>query len=190
MPKGRRLAVWIAVAVVAVAAAAAVLFVLFPSGSDTAVDAALAEVRSREEATDAAVLAERPWGDGTLVLVGFGSRADRKLALVFAVERSRGYRAASYTAERADTSDVKVGSLLLATSEGGSGQPAWSAAYGELADERIVKVEIRWRDEQKTSAERQGGAYLVVREAQVEASEARYLDKDGTEIAAVPVPDA
>lgn len=190
MSRARRLAIWTAVVVIALVAVGAVLFVLFPAGQDTAVDAALAEVRSREGARDAAVLAERAWGEGTLVLVGSGGRTDRRLALVFAIERSRGYRAASYTSERADTSDVKVGSLLLATSAGGSGQPAWSAAYGELADDRITRTEIVWRDDGKTSADREGLAYLVVREGEVEAATARYLDEDGTEIAAVPVPDA
>lgn len=185
--RGRRALLWVGVAAIAVIAAVAVFFVLQPSGEDTAAAAALAEVSDREDGGSPAVLVEREWGEGTLVLVGFGSAADRQLALVFTIDRGRGYRAASYTAERADPKDVVVGSLLVSNSQGGNGQPAWSAAYGELSDDRIVKVEVSWQEGEPATGEREGGAYLVVREGATDAVAARFFDKDGTEVATVPV---
>jgi hypothetical protein len=169
------------------ALAAVLLFIVAPSGGATADRAALDHVGGRADRGSAKVLARQDHGDGELVLVGYDRRGVRRLGLAFAAKQLRGWRVQSYTEEPVEPDDVVVGSLLVATSRGGSGQPAWSAAVGELLDRRIDRVQIKWANGDKSIAARTGDAYLVVERGTTRAVEARFLDKDGTEIANVPV---
>lgn len=175
-----------AVTVVAVAALI-FLFLIAPSGGSSASDAAIDHVRTRADRGTVQVLARRDHGDGELVLVGYDRQGVRRLGLAFTSKQLRGWRIQSYTEEPVEPDDVVVGSLLVASSPGGAGQPAWSAAVGELLDRRIDRVQITWANGTKTVGERTGNAYLVVEGARTRAVEARYLDEDGTEIAKVPV---
>jgi hypothetical protein len=177
----------IGVAVLLLGAAAAAVMLLVPTGSDSASAAALSHVEEQADRGSAEVLAQRRWGEGSLVLVGYDRRGERRLGLGFASEGFRGWRIASYTEEPVEPDDVVVGSLLVATSPGTDDYPAWSAAWGELIDKRIDHIEIKWDDDEATQADRVGDAYLVVEEGEGNAIEARYLDGDGTEIAKVPV---
>lgn len=172
---------------VLVALACVFLFIIAPSGGNSATDAALDHVTGRADRGTAEVLARRDHGEGELVLVGYDRRGVRQLGIAFASKQLRGWRVGSYTEEPVEPDDVVVGSLLVASSAGGSGQPAWSAAVGELLDRRIERVQITWANGTKTVGARTGDAYLVVEGARTRAVQARYLDKDGTEIAKVPV---
>ena len=180
---------WIVVAVVVVliAAAGVFLFVVAPAGSSTAGDAAIAHVKENADPGTAKVLAQQQWGDGSLVLVGYDRRGARRLGLSFADEGIRGWRIASYTEKQVEPDDVVVGSLLVAHSGGGKGQPAWSAAVGELVDTRIDRIQVKWSTGQPGLAPATGKAYLVVSRGSANANEVVYLAKDGTEIARVPV---
>lgn len=163
------------------------LFVVFPSGATSADAVVLDRVSKSADPGTAKVLLKRDWGSGQLVLLGYNRRADRRLGLAFVTHGPRGWRLGSYTEETVDKSDVVVGSLLLASSEGGAGQPAWSAAVGELADTRIQQVEVTWSNGDKTIGTRVGSAYLVTEKGTTSAKSARYIAKDGTEIATVPI---
>lgn len=174
------------VAVLTIVAAAA-LFVVIPPGEGSPQAAALEHVADRGDRDSAKVLTQQDWGKGQLVLVGYENRGAKRLGLAFADEQTRGWRVSSYTEETVEPDDVVVGSLLIASSEGGSGQPAWSAAVGELLDKRIDRVEIRWASGESSFGPRVGDAYLVVEKGTTTALEARYLAKDGTEVAKVPV---
>jgi hypothetical protein len=172
---------------VLVAAAVVFLFVIAPAGSDTAQAATLDYVSDRADDGTAKVLTQQDWGDGQLVLVAYDRRGVRRLGLTFAAEQMRGWRVRSYTEESVEPDDVVVGSLLIASSEGGDGQPAWSAAVGELTDSRIDRVEIQWGNGDKSLGPRVDAAYLVVQRGSTTAKQARYLTEGGAEIAAVPI---
>lgn len=179
---------WVlALALGVVGAAAVLMFVVFPSGSDSASAAMLAHVEDRADDGSARVLVEQEWGDGQLVLARYETGGTTQIGLGFAAESTRGWRITSYTEQPADPDDVAVGSLLVAQSPGGSGQPPWSAAVGELSDGRIDRVEVIWSDGQTTSGSRSNDAYLVVTEGDADPQTTRYLTADDTEIAKVPV---
>jgi hypothetical protein len=170
-----------------VALALVFLFIVAPSGGPSATDAALDHVGGRADGGTAKVLARRDHGEGELVLLGYDRQGVRRLGLAFTSKQLRGWRVQSYTEEPVEPDDVVVGSLLVASSSGGSGQPAWSAAVGEILDKRIDRVQITWANGTRSIGARTGDAYLVVEQAKTRAVEARYLDEDGNEIAKVPV---
>lgn len=167
--------------------AAVLLLVVFPGGAGTATDALIEHVADEADPGSAEVLASQDWGDGHLVLVAFNRSGERVLGLGFVSRDLRGWRVSAYTQEAVEPDDVVVGSLLVASSEGGSGQPPWSAAVGELLDGRVDRVEIAWESGQSTIGPRVGNAYLVTHEGETTATEALYLSEEGTEIARVPV---
>jgi hypothetical protein len=183
----RRAVVGAAVALAIVAAAVLYLFVVSPAGAGSAQEAVTKRIGDRADRNSTRVLVKRDWGDGQLVLAGFSRRAERRLALAFAIERGRGWHVVAYTERTAMVSDVVVGSLLVASSSGGSGQPAWSAAVGELNDPRVKTVEVSWMSDGTSSAERTNDSYLVVHRGRVSPRAARYLDGERTEIASVPI---
>jgi hypothetical protein len=172
---------------VLVAVAAVLLIVVFPAGASTAVTAAAEKVQATADAGTVRVLITRKWGGGELVLLRFDRRGERMLRLAFASKGLRGWRAAGATEKRADLSDVAVGSLLVAKSAGGKGQPPWSVAAGELGDKRIERIEVKWSSGPATTGNRENDAYLVVQRGSVGVTSVRYGTKDGTEIATVPV---
>jgi hypothetical protein len=179
---------WIFLVAAAVAAAAVVLlFVVFPAGAGTPEVAMLDQVEEKADSGTAKVLIEEPWGDGELVVARYEADGERRLAIAFVIEKGRGWRVTSYTEQHAETDDVAVGSLLVAQSPGGSGQPEWSAVVGELSDSRIERVEVKWKNGDKEAKNRRNDSYLVVREGSTEPETARFLTEDGTEIAQVPV---
>jgi hypothetical protein len=174
------------VAVIGLAAVA--LLVVAPAGAGSAEAAAIAHVEDRGDSGTSKLLTQRDWGDGQLVLVSYEKSGVKRLGLAFAAERFRGWRVDAYTEETVEPDDVRVGSLLIASSEGGSGQPPWSAAVGELIDDRIDRVEVTWAGQSEPAfAPIVNDAYLVVQRGTTEAVEARYLSEDGAEIAKVPV---
>ena len=183
----RRLVLGIITALILVAGAAAALFIVFPAGADTAEGAVLDHIDERADANSARVLADREWGEGRLVLAGYARSGERRLGVAFATEGRRGWHVGAYTDRLVQPTDVVIGSLVVARSEGGKGQPAWSAAAGELGDPRIEKVEIRWASGDTSSADRTNDAYLVVQRGSTTALDARYVTDDGTEIAKVPI---
>lgn len=172
------------------AIAIVVLTVVAPSGAGSASDAALAHVSGRGDAGTGQVLTQQDWGDGQLVLVSYERQGAKRLGLAFASKQLRGWRVGAYTEESVEPDDVVVGSLLIASSDGGGGQPAWSAAVGELIDSRIDRVEIKWATGETTMAPRVNDSFLVVEEGTTNALEARFLADDGSEIAKVPVGSA
>jgi len=174
-----------ALAIIALALLA--LFVFFPAGDATADAVVLHRVAKTADAGTATILLKQDWGKGQLVVVGYNRQAERKLGLAFVAHGTRGWRLGSYTEETTDKTDVVVGSLLVASSEGGAGQPAWAAAVGELSDTRIARVEVTWSNGQSSVGTRVNNAYLVTEPGTTAARSARYLAKDGTEIAKVPI---
>jgi hypothetical protein len=170
-----------------VAIALVFLFIIAPSGGSSSSSAALGHVTGKADHGTARVLAQTDHGRGELVLVGYDRRGVRRLGLAFTSKQLRGWRVVSYTEEPVEPDDVVVGSLLVASSAGGAGQPAWSAAVGELLDKRVDRVQIKWANGDSTIGGRTGNAYLVIDDGQTRAVEARYLDKNGAEIAKVPV---
>jgi hypothetical protein len=164
----------------------AAVMVVTDGGAPSAEAAVLDRVRANAEGTGK-ILATQPWGEGKLVLAGYQRGQERRLAIAFADRRGNGWMVAVYTEETVKLTDVGVGSLLVASFEGGKGQPPWSVAAGELADQRIARVEVKWASGQTSTAVRRGNAYLAVQEGTTTPLEARYLAKDGTEIAPVPV---
>src|SRR5687768_10930262 len=103
-------------------------YVVFPVGSQSPSEAVLEEIREKADGGSARVLIEEPWGDGELVLAHYESGEEGHLGLGFAIRRGRGWKVTAYTEQAAEPDDVTVGSLLVATSGGGRGQPAWAAA--------------------------------------------------------------
>ncbi|MEX0873814.1 MAG: hypothetical protein WD646_12110 [Actinomycetota bacterium] len=182
--KGFRIALG---AALLVAIALVLLFVVFPSGSSSVDAAMLDRVSERADESSAKVLAQQDWGDGRLVVAGYDRRGERRLAIAFVQDALRGWRVRGYTEELVELHDVVVGSLVIATSEGGSSQPAWSVAVGELEDPRIQRIEVRWASGDTSTASRSGDAYLSAEEGETEATVIRYLAEDGTEIARVPI---
>jgi hypothetical protein len=184
----RRAVVLVAGAVIIVLALVA-LFVWFPAGTSSSDAAVLDRIDNMTPGAGATatVLAKKDWGKGQLVLVGYTRHADRKLGLAFVTHGPRGWRLGSYTEETAAKTDIVIGSLLVASSEGGSGQPAWSAAVGELTDTRIARVEVTWSNGQTSVGTTVDKAYLVTETGTTTAKSARYISKDGTEIAKVPI---
>jgi hypothetical protein len=147
----------------------------------------LDRVSERADDDSAKVLAQQDWGGGRLVLAGYDRRGERRLAIAFVQDALRGWRVRAYTEEVVELHDVVVGSLIVASSEGGSGQPAWSVAVGELEDPRIRRVEVKWTSGETSTGERSGDAYIVTQADETEATVVRYLAEDGTEVARVPV---
>ena len=182
LPRAARLGISLFVLILVVAL---LLFVVFPSGRSTAVAAATSKLTA--DSGTVRVLITQKWGNGELVLIRFDKKGDRMLRLVYATHGKRGWRAAGTTDQRADITDVAVGSLLVARSAGGKGQPPWSVAAGELGDPRIQGTQVRWSSGSTTTGARQDDSYLVVRQGTFNVVSVRYASKDGTEIATVPV---
>lgn len=184
---GAVLRTWIpAGAALIVALGAGAVIVGAPAGLPSAEDVVL-NATANDAMSEPEVLVDRDWGDGRLLVVGFeGTDGRRHLAVTFAIDHGRGWRLGGYTEQQAQGDDVRVGSLLVATSEGGEGQPPWTAAYGELSDDRITRVEIVW-DGETTAATLVDRAYLSVREGRDPPATVRYRSDDGEEIAEVPV---
>jgi hypothetical protein len=174
-----------AAAIIALALIA--LFVIFPGGAPSSDAAVLDRVGQISGAAAPSVLVKTDWGDGQLVLIAYNRGAARRLGLAFVAHGARGWRLGSYTEETTDRTDIVVGSLLLASSEGGAGQPAWSAAVGELTDPRIARVEVTWSNGGVSVGSRVNNAYIVTEPGTAAARTARFLAKDGTEIAKVPI---
>ena len=177
----------IAIAALVIVAGAVFFLVIAPAGTGSASTAALARVKPKADAGSAKVLAEQDWGGGRFVLVGYDHSGTRRLGLAFSAKGMRGWRVSAYTEKTVEADDVVVGSLLVASSNGGSGQPAWSAAVGELVDTRIDKIQVKWANGTEGLGPRTDKAYLVVSKGRTTANEVDYLANDGTEIAKVPV---
>lgn len=184
MPRVARLLILV---VALVAIAAVLLFVVFPAGASTAVAAATSDLNSKADDGTVRVLITQKWGNGELVLIRFDRRGERMLRLTFASKGTRGWRAAGSTDQRADLTDVAVGSMLVARSQGGKGQPPWSAVAGELGDRRIQRIEVAWTQGPRTTDARQNDSYLVVQRGVLDASSVRFVASEGAEIATVPV---
>ena len=178
------------VAVVVVSVAATVI-VTRPVGTRDAEAAVIGELEDRAASGTTEIVDQRAWGQGRLVVGGWlDTSGARYLGLTFVIDRGRGWIVAGSTSDEVTSGDVGVGSLLVASSPGGAGQPAWSAAYGELSDDRVERVEVTWADDTMTSDDRSGDGYLIARTGVVDAREVRYLDAEGAEVARVPVPDS
>ena len=182
LPRAARLGISLTVLVAVIAL---LLFVVFPSGQNTAVAAATSKLRA--DTGTVRVLVSQRWGGGELVLVRFDRAGKRMLRLVYAAHGTRGWRATGTTTQRADITDVAVGSLLVARSSGGSGQPAWSVAAGELGDPRIEAIQVKWTTGQTTTGRRENDSYLVIERGTMQVASVRFTSKDGSEIATVPV---
>jgi hypothetical protein len=168
--------------------AAVVLFVVAPAGAGSAEAAAISHVEDRGDSGTPKLLTQRDWGEGQLVLVSYEKGGVKRLGLAFAANKFRGWHVDAYTEETVEPDDVVVGSLLIASSDGGTGQPPWSAAVGELIDSRVDRVEVTWATgDEPAFAPRVNDAYLVVQQGTTTATEARYLSEDGAEIAKVPI---
>lgn len=155
-----------------------------PDPEAVAVNAAADDARPGS----AEILLGEDWGDGRLLALRFeGSDDDRRLGIAFAIDHGRGWRLGGYTQQRAELSDVGVGSLLVATSDGGEGQPPWTAAFGELSDDRVARVEVAWTGGTTTTATLRGRAYLALRPDETTVDTVRYLAEDSSVIATVPV---
>ena len=191
---GSRRVQLIVAGVVVLALVAIGLLVFRPSGADEPAEAAFERVADEAEEAEPVLILEREWGEGRLVLVGYNATdpddTERMLGLAFAIDRGRGWRVAGWTSQASDLEDVKVGSLLVANSTGGAGQPPWVAVFGELGDDRIVQVEVEWSEGEPTAAQREGDAYFVVRPDGVEPTFVRYLDAEDEELAKVPAQPA
>lgn len=183
----QRRVMWTVAGVAAAIVAVALVVVVFlrPGGADSPNEAIADRIGERADSAPK-ILVNREWGEGRLVLASYESGDEHRLALAFAIQQS-GWRLAAYTEETVGSDDVGVGSLLVTSHEGGTGQPAWSAAAGELSDDRIERVEIRWASGSVTSAPRTNGAYLVLSPGTTTPLEARYLGRAGIEIAKVPI---
>lgn len=133
------------------------------------------------------VLLDQPWGQGRHVLIR--TRRDQRTYLSVSVvsDHGRGWRVTRRAIEQSDPSDVVVGSLLLASSEGDEEHPPWTAVFGELADPGIGRVEVVWSDGTTSAATASSPAYLVVASGLREAVEVRFQGPDGAEVARVPV---
>lgn len=169
------------------AAAAVWFFVISPSGGASPQEAVVGHVADRSDAGTGEVLTQQDWGDGQLVLVGYESRGVERLGLAFVSESLFGWRVGAYTEETVEPDDVGVGSMLIASSEGGSGQPAWTAAVGKLTDPRVERVEVTWASSDTSIGPRTNDSYLVVQPGATTATEARFLAEGGTEIARFPI---
>jgi len=185
----RRRLIWIIGAglLVAVAAALVAVFVVLPGGAASADAAIIERMEDRADADTPRVLYNEKWGDGRLVLAAYRRGEELRLALGFVIEQSKGWRLAGYTEETVKSDDVGVGSLLVASSEGGTGQPPWSVAAGHLVDKRVKRVEVRWASGEVSAGPRRKNSYLVIQEGTTTPLEARYVAEDGTEIAKVPI---
>lgn len=164
-----------------------VVFVAIPGGAPSANQAILERLEERGDPDTPRVLVNHGWGEGRLILGAYRRGEDLRLALGFVIERGRGWQLAGYTEETVTSRDVGVGSLLVASSEGGDGQPPWSVAAGHLVDQRVQEVEISWASGDVSSSSRKNNAYLVIQEGTTVPLEARYLSGDGVEIAKVPI---
>jgi hypothetical protein len=163
------------------------LVVVFPAGANTPAGAVLDKVKPPADKGSARVLAEQKWGGGGFVLVRFTRHGRRFLRLAFVSHATRGWRAAGYAEKRAELDDVVVGSLMVSSSGGSKGQPAWSAVAGELGDSRIARVEVKWSSGAALATQRRNDAYLVIEPGVVRPLSARYTTREGVEIATVPV---
>lgn len=178
-----------AVAAALIGLAAALVAVLQPPGKPTPARAVMADLDDGIASDTARIVADQLWGEGRLLLVCFDDAAERRfLSLAFTIDKGRGWRVAGSRTNEVDLTDVAVGALLVGSSDGGPGQPPWSAVYGKVGDDRIVSVEVEWEDGERTGQQlTPERAYLLVREDAHRAVSVRYLDGEGTEIALVPV---
>lgn len=186
----RRSFLWIIGAGIVLLAAAVlvVLFVLRPAGASSANAAILGRINEQSDVENARVLVTRGWDEGRFVLAAYDKGDVHRLALGFAMEQRRGWHLTAYTEETVTGNDIRgIGSLLVASSDGGPGQPPWSAAAGQIAENSVVRVEIRWASGDSATATRVNGAYLVLQEGTTTPLEARYLTKEGAERAKVPI---
>ena len=185
----RRRLIWIigAGVLAALAAALVIVFLVLPGGEPTANAAILERLENRADADTPRVLNSQEWGDGRLIVAAYKTGKELTLALGFVVEEGGGWRLAGYTEENVSSNDVGVGSLLVASSEGGPGQPPWSVAAGHLVDKRVKSVEIRWASGDVSASPRRSNSYLVVQRGTTTPLEARYLGDEGVEIAKVPI---
>jgi hypothetical protein len=159
-----------------------------PAGDTDAAAAARGPLEDRARRGSLRVPIVRRWGHGALTLAVFDDRSgSRRVAFGFAIDRGRGWRLVASTERAVNLTDVSVGSLLVTTSSGGTGQPAWTAVYGEVGDARIATVEVRWDAGAPTAAERRRNAYLAVRSGVHKPLLARYLAANGSEVAKVPI---
>jgi hypothetical protein len=173
---------------VAFIAALALLVVLIvrTGAAPTANAAVLERIEKKADPRSARILVNRSWGEGRFVLARYQQGPKRRLALGFVLEQGGGWRLTAYTEKTVKLDDVGVASLLVASSEGGPGQPAWSAAAGEFG-KGGSRVEIRWASGDVAAAARINSAYLVLQAGTTTPLEARYLAEDGREIARVPI---
>jgi hypothetical protein len=185
----RRRLIWIigAGVLAVIAAVLIVVFLVLPGGEPSANAAILERMENRADADTPRILNGQEWGDGRLILAAYRTGEDLTLALGFVVSDGSGWRLAGYTEEGVKSNDVGVGSLLVASSEGGPGQPPWSVAAGHLVDTRVKRVEIRWASGDVSAAPRRKNSYLVVQRGTTTPLQARYLGDDGIEIAKVPI---
>ncbi|HVL81788.1 MAG TPA: hypothetical protein VM840_09375 [Actinomycetota bacterium] len=188
MSTGRRQTVLVAATALVVTAVALAFLALRPLGAATPTEAA---TRYESESGAAArVLTDREWGEGRHVLVRTRRGGRTYLSLSFVADTGRGWRVVRRAVEESDPSDIVVGSLLLASAPASDGQPAWTAAFGELSHPDIAVVEILWADGTSGRSDRTGDAYLVVAPGSRTAIEARFLDPQGVEVARVPASGA
>ncbi|MGH2670542.1 MAG: hypothetical protein ACRDH5_15750, partial [bacterium] len=124
----RRRLIWIigAGVLAVIAAVLVVVFLVLPNGASSANAAILERLETRADAETPRVLNNQDWGDGRLVLAAYRTGKELTLALGFVIEEGGGWQLAGYTEENVKSNDVGVGSLLVASSEGGPGQPPWS----------------------------------------------------------------
>lgn len=177
------------VAIASLAVAGAAIFAVaqrppvYPDAKTAAVQASLDAQESMPS-----VLIDQPWGKGTFVVIGSGDPVTvRRLSLSFVAPQRGGFKVVKRASQTAARTDVTVGSLLLASSPGAEGQPAWSAAFGEIVDPAIATISVMWGDGTATQAPKNSTSYLVVRAGVHAAISVRYLDASGAERAVVPV---
>ncbi len=157
-------------------------------GASSANLAMLDKISSSAASRTPRILVNHGWGEGRILLAAYRrSNKDLTLAVGFVRESGGGWKVENYTEEKVTSNDVKVGSLVVVSSEGAEGQPPWSVAAGHLVEPRIGLIEIRWASGDVSRATRKNNAYLVIQAGTTTPLEARYLANDGTEIARVPL---
>lgn len=106
---------------------------------------------------DASILASKPWGLGRMVLVS----ASGELALIVTESTERGWVAKSRAGTEASTSDIQIGSLLVASGPRTERYPEWTAAFGEISDPAVNRVIVEFTDGSSATAPTQQSRYIV-----------------------------